>query len=123
MAKQYDYFLICPVRNASDEQKQLLLETIKKVERNGWTVYYPAQDTNQNDSIGYRICQDNLQAIKDSRVILLFYDKSSQGCLFDLGMAFALGKEIVIVNHVEPTETKSFANMVLKWAGLWEDDK
>lgn len=40
------------------------------------------------------------------------------GSLFDLGMAFALGKPIIYLEMPDQTEGKSFQNMVKKWAGL-----
>lgn len=111
-------FLICPVRNASEEQKEKLMQYIVDLEKQGHEVYYPARDTDQNDNIGYRICTDNKKAIRKSHIVHLFWDKNSQGSLFDLGMAFALGKSLKIVNleTLEITPVKSFANMVKKWA-------
>lgn len=113
-----DIFLICPVRNATTEQKQKMQGYIAQLETDGKTVYYPERDTNQNDAIGYRICADNCEAIKEAKEIHIFWDKNSQGSLFDLGMAFALDKPLTIVNleDVEPTPTKSFSNMMREWA-------
>jgi hypothetical protein len=115
--KKYDIFLICPVRNATDDQKALMEAYITSLEHQGKKVYYPNRDTNQVDPIGYRICKDNKKAIKQSKEIHIFWDKDSQGSLFDLGMAFAMGKPLTIVNleNLQPTPTKSFVNMVLCW--------
>ena len=114
------YFLICPVRNATEEQRQQMVAWIVQKESAGDTVYYPARDTNQNDSIGYRICRDNRQALAIADKIAIFWDKTSQGSLFDLGMAFALEKPIEIINvdEIEPTESKSFSNMMLMWRNV-----
>ena len=112
-------FLICPVRNASKEQIQEIHEYVSKLEKEGYKVYWPYLDTNQkNDNIGFRICTDNKKAIKRANEIHIFWDKDSQGSLFDLGMAFAFKKQIIIANRVEETPTKSFANMVKYWHGL-----
>jgi nucleoside 2-deoxyribosyltransferase len=110
-------FLICPVRGASEEQKQFLEKYIKDF--NG-DVYYPARDTNQSDLIGYQICTDNMSAIKSADEVHIFYDPQSAGTLFDMGMAFAMGKKVVIVNRddLSPTEGKSFLNMLLKWEDI-----
>jgi len=111
-------FLICPVRNANEEQKIKMQVYISNLEKQGIQVYYPARDTKQNDPIGYRICTDNKNAIVEADEVHIFWDKNSQGSLFDIGMTFALNKPVVIANiqEVELTETKSFSNMIRKWA-------
>lgn len=119
---KYDVFLICPVRDANPEQKKVMEEYITKLESEGKVVYYPARDTDQIDPIGYRICCDNRQAIFDSKEVHLFYDKTSQGSLFDLGMTFMadliMDKPIKLVNKddIEITPHKSFGNMIVKWS-------
>jgi hypothetical protein len=40
------------------------------------------------------------------------WDGVSQGCLFDLGMAFAMNKHITIISIPELSNGKSFQNMV-----------
>ena len=114
----YDVFLICPVRNADELQKHQMVEYIEKLEDSGLSVYYPARDTNQDDHHGFRICSDNKKAIENSKEIHLFWDKTSQGTLFDLGMAFYSGKDLILVNPetLETTEGKSFPNMIAIWA-------
>lgn len=114
---KYDVFLICPVRNANEDQKKFMQEHIDKLERAGLKVYYPARDTDQVDSIGFRICTDNMEAIANSKEIHIFWDPESQGSLFDLGMAFGMVKPLYIVNGdgITPTSGKSFSNMILEW--------
>jgi len=111
-------FLICPVRNATGYQKQEMASYIENLESKGIDVYYPARDTNQVDDTGYRICKDNLNAIREANEVHIFWDKDSSGSLFDLGMAFALNKPIFIANgcDVKLTDGKSFANMISEWA-------
>jgi len=117
----YDVFLICPVRDANTEQKARMEAYIAKLEGEGKKVYYPARDTDQVDETGgFRICQDNAKAIYKSREVHIFFDPTSEGSRFDLGVAFALGKRLVIVNpeEVERTEKKSFNNMIRVWNDL-----
>ena len=113
-------FLICPVRAATDEQKFRLASYIEKLEKSGKKVYYPARDTDQNDSKGFRICTDNVRAIRRAHEVHIFFDPQSQGTLFDLGAAFALRKKLVIANpdDVVLTEGKSFANMITVWSNV-----
>lgn len=55
---------------------------------------------------------------KNSEEIHIFWDKNSTGSLFDLGMAFASGKTLKIVNleDVLPTDGKNFTNMIRYWS-------
>ena len=119
---KYNVFLICPVRDANPEQKEKMEQYISNLKSQGIKVYYPARDTNQVDSIGYRICCDNRQAIVDVEEVHVFYDKTSQGSLFDLGMTFMadllIGKplELVNIDEIEITPSKSFSNMIVEWS-------
>ena len=111
-------FLICPVRNASEEAKEKMQNYIKSLENENAKVYYPHRDTNQNDPIGYNICSENREGLLSSDEVHIWYDKKSEGSVFDLGMAWASGKKLVIVNPegVKKTETKSIANLILEWS-------
>jgi nucleoside 2-deoxyribosyltransferase len=110
-------FLICPVRGHDIKETE---EIVAKLERTGWEVYWPPRDTDQMDITGYRICQDNRRAIEQADAIHFIWDGKSQGCLFDLGMAFVLGKKVIPVAMPELTDGKSFQNMVNQWAGITE---
>ena len=105
-------FLACPVRG-HDPKQFLGCATI--LEGDGFTVYWPPRDTNQDDSTGLRICKDNLRAIKEANVIYAIWDGKSQGVLFDLGMAFALNKKVVALRLPSLTDGKSFQNMITAW--------
>jgi len=105
-------FLICPVRGADWRLTRIVCE---ELEAGGWQVYWPPRDTNQQDETGYQICLENLEAIKKSDMIFVVWDGKSQGCLFDLGIAFALGKPIREVNLPPATRHKSFQNMIRFW--------
>lgn len=113
-------FLICPVRDANESQKNKMNQYIEQIEAQGNKIYYPARDTNQNDNIGFRICCDNRKAIVEADEVHIFYDKTSQGSLFDLGMAFALNRNLTIVNidEIEVTPYKSFGNMIIEWSKI-----
>ncbi len=113
-------FIICPVRNASEEQIKKLRNYKSKLQSEGHTVYYPTDNNpyELTDTVGYKICEENNRAIRDADEIHLFWDATSRGSLFDLGSAFALNKPLIIVNpeSVELTEGKSFSNMILEWS-------
>ena len=111
-------FLICPVRDADQQETA---KVVKRLEREGWTVHYPPRDTRQDDTTGLMICERNLLAITHADAVHVIWDGKSQGCLFDLGIAFALYKPIIVVSLPEATEGKSFQNMVTKWAELCKE--
>jgi len=108
-------FLICTVRNATEEQRAAQDKYVSGLEAAGTRVYWPSRDTDQDDPIGLRICADNRLAIEGADFVSLIWDPQSQGSLFDLGMAFALRKPIYLVNRrdIRPTEKKSFTNFLL----------
>ncbi len=105
-------FLICPVRN-QDEATRLLLEEISQDP----SMYYPARETNQIDETGgLRICADNRSAMESAQAVWFVWDGLSQGSIFDLGMAFALGKPIRPVQVPPPTQEPSFQNFATEYS-------
>lgn len=106
-------FLICPVRGAIAEETAHI---VAQLESDGYAVHWPHRDTDQSDDTGLRICQDNLDAIVAADVVHVVWDGKSQGCLFDLGMCFASGKEIIPLELPGATEGKSFQNMIRCWS-------
>jgi len=107
-------FLIRPVRNCAPEFRASIEAYVAQLETQGHIVHDPPRDTNQNDRTGLRICKDNRAAIEAADEVHFIWDGASQGCLFDLGMAFALRKKVVPVVGMVPrmSKSKSFQNMV-----------
>lgn len=106
-------FLICPVRGHEPGET---LGVVTYLESLGWDIHWPHRDTDQVDAVGYRICSDNLKAMRESERVFVVWDGKSQGSLFDLGMAFALGRKLTVLEA--PPETpgqKSFQNMMWCW--------
>jgi len=110
-------FLICPVRGHSAGETAAV---VKRLEDKGWEVHWPHRDTDQDDSTGLRICIDNRKAIKDADAVHVIWDGKSQGCLFDLGMAFAFGKPLIIISIPEVDCGKSFQNMMMAWVSTFD---
>jgi nucleoside 2-deoxyribosyltransferase len=111
-------FLISPVRGLSENDRMAVAGIADQLVADGWDVYWPYYDTNQDDLNGLWICMDNLNAIKRADAVHVVWDGQSQGCLFDLGMAFALHKSLYVVSIPELTEGKSFQNMMSKWSDI-----
>lgn len=107
-------FLICPVRGKDPAAYAAI---VSELEADGFEVHWPPRDTDQIDDTGLRICRDNAAAIADADIVHVVWDGQSQGCLFDLGVAFALGKALRPIELPAATEGKSFQNMMRAWAG------
>ena len=107
-------FIICTVRGASEEYKKKLEDYVAKLEGEGHKVHLPHRDTKQ-DAGGYDICMQNMMAISNADVVHVFYNPDSQGTHFDLGVAFALNKKLLIVENIEFGVGKSFARMITEW--------
>ena len=92
-------FLISPVRNVSPEQT-LEIESFKKDKVDaGFDLHVPQKDTFQKDKFGgYSICFQNANAIAESTELYLYYDQTSKGSMFDLGIAYYLNKPLTVVN-------------------------
>ena len=89
---------------------------MRQLEAEDWSVHWPPRDTNQSDPVGLTICAENRAAILAADAVHVVWDGQSQGCLFDLGMAFALGKPVYVIQLPALTAGKSFQNMITAWA-------
>ncbi|MBT3691294.1 hypothetical protein HOG16_03575 [Candidatus Woesearchaeota archaeon] len=109
-------FLICPVRNITDEENQFLQNYISELESGNNKVHYPPRDTDQEDPIGYDICSENREAISAADEVHIYWNPGSSGSGFDLGMAFMEHKPIKLINKdkIPKTSHKSFENVLHK---------
>lgn len=117
-------FLICPVRRATKNEKNILTETIAKYEQMGMHVHYPERDTNQNPVVdgtntgGYNICLQNATAIAASSAVALYYNPQSVGSMFDLGVTYELAQQdpsrmFFLENEIELDENNYIEKMIL----------
>lgn len=107
-------FIICTVRNAKAAYRSRLEEYVSSLEREGHQVHLPHRDTDQRGK-GYEINLANMEAIKKADEVHIFYSKESQGTHFDMGVSFALGKKISIVESVPIPEGKSYQGLLAEW--------
>lgn len=108
-------FVICPVRQADRITKVKLEEYTRILEEEGnCEVHLPHRDTNQKNS-SFGICSENLEAIKNADEVHVCYNSKSQGIHFDMGVAFALGKKVVIIQNELFGIEKSFAQLLDQW--------
>ena len=82
--------------HSSGMTKQALAHA-EKLEAEGHETYVPLRDTEQVATTMEQIFATNLRGIKWSDECHLLWDLSSQGTLFDLGSAYALGKPIHVI--------------------------
>ena len=119
-------FLICPVRNATESQKKWIEEFVKEKINDGYTIHAPHLHTVQSDLFGgYAICKQNANAVATSEEIDIYYDQSSTGSVFDLGVAYALNKPLVILNKDEIIfDDNNFVDSIVKsWVYKKENQK
>lgn len=107
-------FIICTVRNATAAYRSRLEEWVKSLEQKGYQVHLPHRDTDQSGK-GYEINLTNMEAIKKADEVHIFYSPESQGTHFDMGVSFALGKKIRIVESVPIPEGKSYQGLLAEW--------
>lgn len=107
-------YIVCSVRDANKHHKNYLELYANLLESDGHKVHLPHRDTNQ-EATGYNICCQNYKAIKEADEIAVFYDETSQGSHFDLGIAFALNKKIRVFTNKTFDEHKSFPRMLAEW--------
>ena len=116
--KDNKIFLICPVRNANNEQKKWIEDYVEQKNREGYIIHAPHLHTRQIDLFGgYAICKQNAEAVASSTEIAIYYDKSSIGSVFDLGVAFALHKPLILLNEdkIELKENDFVDNILKNW--------
>ena len=111
-------FLICPVRNATPEQRKWIEDFVANKHEDGYIIHAPHLHTRQVDLFGgYAICKQNAEAVASSGEIDIYYDQSSTGSVFDLGVAYALHKPLILLNKDEIifNENDLIDNIVKNW--------
>ena len=101
-------FLISPVRGHEPRELEGI---VKELESDGWDLHWPMRDTPQDVS-SIEICEANTKAISQSDIVFIIWDGKSTGSLFDLGVVFALNKELRVISAPERTDGKSFQNLM-----------
>lgn len=93
--------MICPVRGLGVDELHKLKQYVHDLRSRGHEVYWPFEDPDQQDTISLRMCKDNRRAIEDANEVHVWWNPTSLGSHFDLGMAFALNKHIVWINKAD----------------------
>lgn len=106
-------YLICPVRRADPAAGALMESRVRDLEAAGHRVHFPPRDVDQDDPTGEAICAAHHAAMREADEVHVFWDETSSGSHFDLGMAYALGKKVVLA-HIfrEDGPGKSFVKVM-----------
>ena len=100
-------YILCPVREASNEQKIEIEDYIYSLKEAGHEVH-SFQDVNQNDPTGYTIVKGHLEGMRECDEVHVFWDVSSSGSHCDFGMALGLDKKLVLVKCFKDNKGKSY---------------
>ncbi|MCX6823666.1 MAG: hypothetical protein NT085_00870 [candidate division SR1 bacterium] len=128
MEKRKKIFVICPVEITDDVTKKKLEDYKKKLEAQGYEVYLPHFDTNQEAS-EYEICLQKMKAIMEADEVHIFFVPLSCSSHFDLGITFLAcscdEKKIIKVienggltdehGQIKLSFEKSFGQMIQEW--------
>lgn len=94
----------------STQYKERIEEHAKVLRVQGTDVAIPAFDDHEGlDALG--VCKYNRSLLEQADEIHVIWDQRSFGTIFDLGMAFALRKQLRVI-FLEP---KTFAGVMKKW--------
>lgn len=141
MDRDNEVSIICPVRKAAKKENEKIAEFVDRLIRNGFNVYWPTKDNpfQNTDKVGLKICKYNAKRFLRAKDNWIWWNDKSKGSHFDLGMMFMLmllgemlenfeeltldelakllkDRKIILANpkEVQPTENKSFNNLLLK---------
>lgn len=110
-------YLICPVRNCSEEVQKQLEDYVSVQEALGHKIHFPPRDCKQ-DQRGFGICDTHREAMVNCDEVHFWWDKESKGSHFDFGMAFMLEHfkpiKYVMAEEIEETPHKSYGNVIRK---------
>lgn len=110
-------YLVCPVRNCSEEVQKQLEDYVLNLEEDDFEVHFPPRDVKQ-DQEGFGICDSHRKAMAECDEVHFWWDKDSKGSHFDFGMAFMLEHfkpiKYVMAEEIKGTSHKSYGNVIRK---------
>lgn len=87
---------------------------VKFLESLGYMVYFPMRDTQQKGTNAPEVLRANMNGIIWADEVHVVWDGKSYGTLFDLGIAYALRKPIIVI-HVNKIKEKMDKLYVRSW--------
>jgi hypothetical protein len=111
-------YLLCPVRNMTVDQKDVLENYIKTQESLGHKIH-SFKNVDQSDDTGFNIVMGHFEGMKSSDEIHVFWDVCSKGSHFDLGMALVFSelenKKIKLIKCFSDEEGKSYWKAISRY--------
>jgi len=107
-------YLICPVTKLKAREKAEIEKALRKYRRE-YNIYIP-YNTDQT-STAKEIFLRNRVAMYRSQMVFFWYNKTSEGSIFDFGMAYALTRPVIVLNKLTRTDYASFINVLLDTYG------
>jgi hypothetical protein len=105
-------YIICPVRRATEEQKQRINLYVAMLEIDGHKVCLPYRDVPQTTPEG--IVRKERAEISMCDEVHVFWDNDSVGSHVDLGMALGLNKRTVLIEVLNPGPEHSYQAIIGK---------
>ncbi len=95
--------------SSSLKNRELNAKIAKLFERKGFKVYLPQRDTPQTDDVK-TIFNANVNAIKESDIIIAVLINHGRDLAFEIGLAYGLGKPIIaLANNIDYTRDEMIA--------------
>lgn len=123
----YDVYLAAPLWTA--EQKERITSLAEVLRREGYSVFVPmeheiedAWDMPQHEW-SKKVFDTDIEAIRNSAAVVAIYNGlySDSGTAFEIGYAYALGKDIYIMPYLETKEVSLMIKNAVKNPGLFNE--
>lgn len=106
--------IIAPFLNLNQEKKNRYENYAARLEEEGNSVHLACRDTNMKAS-SIEICMRNSKRIQQAEEVHIFYESDRVEVHFDIGIAFAHNKKIVVVDSCRRSDGPSFQNLLAEW--------
>lgn len=106
-------YISCDINHTLSKHK--IEEYVSNLEQDGHIVYLPYRDTTKNIS-SIEICDEIIDAIKNSDEVHIFYSSISQCIHFDLGIVYTLKKDLIVIENEITNYNNQFSNMIVEWS-------
>ena len=123
----YDVYLAAPLWTA--KQKERIASLAEVLRREGYSVFVPmeheiedAWDMPQHEW-SKKVFDTDIEAIRNSVAVVAIYNGlySDSGTAFEIGYAYALGKDIYIMPYLETKEVSLMIKNAVKNPGLFDE--
>ena len=112
MSKKKKIYVVCSCRLMTDDIKDIQENVVSLLEEKGHEVYYPARDTDQK-STDIEINKRHRKVIKKCDEVHVVWNPKSMGSHFDIGLAYAFKKKIVLWSSIKTDD--EYASAYGEW--------